>query len=84
LPSAAERHSSAFLVLRAAGLPLFSQHQQCRRLRQGLLFALQLLFEGLDLSLILSVEFFEILLSAIVRTGFALALSASGTLAMAR
>jgi hypothetical protein len=52
------------------GLPLFSQHQQCRRRRQDLLLGLQRLLllrrslrlEGLELFLILSVELVELLL----------------------
>lgn len=50
------------LIDTGQGLTLFSQHQQRRRLRQGLRHALQLLLEGLDLSLVLGAEPFELFL----------------------
>ena len=55
-------HGGESFVALSEGLPLFSQHQQGRHLRHGLLLALQLLLEGFDLSLVLGVEPFKLLL----------------------
>lgn len=44
------------------GLALFSQHQHGRHLHHGILLALQVLFEGLHLSLVLDRELLELLL----------------------
>lgn len=57
-----ERRWSAFRVLRAEGLPLFSQHQQSCGFRQRLLLAPQLLLQTFDLSLILGAELLQLLL----------------------